>query len=135
MLSCRPSAINVDDGHPGRSNRERRARNRPALVVLTTAVAPALQIGFMLAIARGASRARATLGRHVAAHHPTALPLGISVDARSAGGARQIADYATVIPDGDVHASAALIFLLAAMQSAFDPREVWQRLEWAETSR
>ena len=26
----------------------------------------------------------------------------------------------------------ALVFLLAAMQAAFDPREVWERVTWAE---
>jgi len=25
----------------------------------------------------------------------------------------------------------ALVFVLAAMQASFDPREVWSRIEWA----
>src|SRR5262245_28220891 len=71
------------------------------LVFLTAVVAPALQIGFMLAIAIGASRARAprwigTLMRH----HPMTrtwsmievMMLGVLV------ALIKIADYATVIP-------------------------------------
>ena len=45
----------------------------------------------------------------------------------------KIADYATVIPGLAMLALFALIFLLAATQASFDPREVWDRVEWAET--
>ncbi len=44
----------------------------------------------------------------------------------------KIADYATVIPGVALFALFALVVLLAAMQSCFDPREVWQRVNWAE---
>jgi paraquat-inducible protein A len=107
------------------------------LVLLTTVVAPALQIGFMLTIVVAARRARVprwvgTLLRH----HPTAttwsmlevMMLGVLV------ALVKIADYATVIPGLAMYALGALIFLLAAMQSAFDAREVWQRIEWAEAA-
>jgi paraquat-inducible protein A len=107
------------------------------LVVLTTVVAPALQIGFMLAITLAARRARVprwvgTLLRH----HPTAttwsmlevMMLGVLV------ALVKIADYATVIPGMAMYTLGALVFLLAAMQSVFDPREVWQRIVWAETA-
>jgi paraquat-inducible protein A len=107
------------------------------LVVFTTVVAPALQIGFMLLIVTAARRARVprwvgTLLRH----HPTAatwsmlevMMLGVLV------ALVKIADYATVVPGLAMYALGVLIFLLAAMQSAFDPREVWQRIEWAETA-
>ena len=106
-------------------------------MLLTTVVAPALQIGFMLLIVAAARRPRVprwagTLLRH----HPTAatwsmlevMMLGVLV------ALVKIADYATVIPGMAMYALGALIFLLAAMQSAFDPREVWQRIEWAETA-
>jgi paraquat-inducible protein A len=105
------------------------------LVLLTTVVAPALQIGFMLAIVVAARRVRVprwvgTLLRH----HPTAttwsmlevMMLGVLV------ALVKIADYATVVPGMAMYTLGALIFLLAAMQSAFDPREVWQRVEWAD---
>lgn len=108
------------------------------LVVLTTVVAPGLQIGFMLAIALAAHRPRVprwvgTLLRH----HPTAttwsmlevMMLGVLV------ALVKIADYATVIPGMAMYTLGALVFLLAAIQSAFDPHEVWQRIEWAESAR
>lgn len=107
-----------------------------AVVVLFTAViAPALQIGFMLAIVLGAHRERpprwvGTLLRH----HPTTrtwsmievMMLGVLV------ALVKIADYATVIPGIALFVLWVLVFLLAAMQSNFDSREVWERIQWAE---
>src|SRR5262249_49505175 len=103
------------------------------LVLLTAVVAPALEIGFMLAIILGVRRRRP---RHWVAwllrHHPTArtwsmievMMLGVLV------ALIKIADYATVVPGLALFALGALIVLLAAMQSVFDPREVWERVEW-----
>ena len=105
------------------------------LVLFTAVVAPALQIGFMLAIVLGASCARpprwvGTLLRH----HPLTrtwsmievMMLGVLV------ALIKIADYATVIPGLALFVLGALVFLLAAIQASFDPREVWDRVEWAE---
>jgi len=106
-----------------------------ALVLFTAVVAPALQVAFMLAIVLGAQRERppswvGTLLRH----HPTTctwsmievMMLGVLV------ALIKIADYAKVIPGLALFVLGALIFLLAAMQAGFDPREVWSRVEWAE---
>ena len=105
-----------------------------ALVFLTAVAAPALQIGFMLAIVIGAHRGRprkwvGTLLRH----HPTTrlwsmievMMLGVLV------ALIKIADYATVIPGMALFALGALVFVLAAMQANFDPKQVWDRIEWA----
>jgi len=105
------------------------------LVLLTAVIAPALQIGFMLAIVLGAHRERpprwvGTLLRH----HPTTrtwsmievMMLGVLV------ALIKIADYATVIPGIALFVLWVLVFLLAAMQSNFDSREVWERIQWAE---
>jgi paraquat-inducible protein A len=105
------------------------------LVFLTAVIAPALQIGFMLAIVLGALRERpprwvGTLLRH----HPTTrtwsmievMMLGVLV------ALIKIMDYATVIPGLALFTLGALIFLLAGMQASFDPREVWERIEWAD---
>jgi paraquat-inducible protein A len=104
------------------------------LVLFAAVVAPALQIGFMLAIVIGARRERTarwvgTLLRH----HPTTrtwsmievMLLGVLV------ALIKIADYATVIPGTALFALGALVFLLAGMQANFDPRDVWDRVEWA----
>jgi len=105
------------------------------LVFFTAVVAPALQIGLMLAIVLGAHRERPR--KWVGAllrHHPTActwsmlevLMIGVLV------ALTKIADYATVIPGLALFTLGALIFLLAAIQASFDPREVWDRVEWAD---
>ena len=105
-----------------------------ALVLFTAIVAPALQIGFMLAIAIGARRERAPgWVRTLMRHHPTTctwsmievMMLGVLV------ALIKIADYATVIPGLAMFTLGALIFLLAAIQAIFDPRLVWQRVAWA----
>ncbi len=105
------------------------------LVLLTAVVAPALQIGSMLAIVLGAYREHpprwvGTLLRH----HPTTrtwsmiegMMLGVLV------ALVKIADYATVIPGVALFVLWVLVFLLAGMQASFDSREVWDRIQWAE---
>ena len=44
----------------------------------------------------------------------------------------KIADYATVIPGVALFVLGALVFVLAAMQSSFDAREVWEKIDWAD---
>ena len=44
----------------------------------------------------------------------------------------KIAQLATVIPGIGMYAAGAFIFLLAAVQVTFNPREVWKRVEWAD---
>jgi len=107
------------------------------LVLFTAVVAPALQIGFMLAILAGAQRQRppSWVGA-LLRHHPTTriwsmievMMLGVLV------ALIKIAELATVIPGVAMYALGALVFLLAAIQASFDPREVWDRILWAEDS-
>jgi paraquat-inducible protein A len=105
------------------------------LVLFSAVIAPALQIGFMLAIVIGAQRTPAprwagTLLRH----QPTArtwsmievMLIGVLV------ALIKIAELATVIPGIALYALGALVFVLAGMQASFDPREVWERIQWAE---
>jgi paraquat-inducible protein A len=104
------------------------------LVLFTAMVAPALQIAFSLAIVLGARRERPPGWiRILLRHHPTTrtwsmievMMLGVLV------ALIKIADYARVIPGLALFALGALVFLLAAMQSGFDPRAVWERVQWA----
>jgi paraquat-inducible protein A len=105
-----------------------------ALVFITAVAAPALQIGFMLAIVIGAHRGRPRkwVGP-LLRHHPTTrvwsmievMMLGVLV------ALVKIADYATVIPGMALFVLGALVFVLAAMQANFDPKQVWDRIEWA----
>jgi paraquat-inducible protein A len=46
----------------------------------------------------------------------------------------KIADYATVIPGTALFVLGGLIGLLAAMQASFEPRLVWERIQWAKPS-
>jgi len=108
------------------------------LVLFTAVVAPALQVGFMLAIVLGAQRERAPrwVGTLLRLHPTTStwsmievMMLGVLV------ALIKIADYAKVIPGLALFVLGALIFLLAAIQAIFDPREVWGRVEWAAGAR
>jgi paraquat-inducible protein A len=105
------------------------------LVLFTAVVAPGLQIGFLLAIAIGArhERPRRWVGTLLRHQPMTAtwsmievMLLGVLV------ALIKIADYATVVPGTALFVLGALVFLLAAMQSSFDPREIWSRIEWAD---
>ena len=104
------------------------------LVLFAAVIAPGLQIAVMLAVTLGARRARPS--RWVGAllrHYPTTrtwsmievMLLGVLV------ALIKIAELATVIPGLALFALGALVFLFAAIQANFDPRDVWERIEWA----
>jgi paraquat-inducible protein A len=106
-----------------------------ALVLFTAVIAPALQIGLMLAIVLGAMRERAP--RWVGAvlrYHPTTriwsmievMMVGVLV------ALVKIADYATVIPGVALFVLWVLVFVLAGMSASFDSREVWEKIQWAD---
>jgi len=106
------------------------------LVLFAAIVAPALQIGFMLLILVASWREHppAWVGT-LLRHHPftriwsmlEVMLIGVLV------ALIKIADYATVDPGWALFAVGGLVFVLPAMQSNFDPREVWDRVQWAET--
>lgn len=104
------------------------------LVLCAAVVSPGLQIGLMLAIAVAARRTRpaawvGTLLRHLPFARNWSMIEVMLIGVLVA--LTKIADYATVIPGVALFSLGALVFLLAAMQSNFDPREVWDRVEWA----
>ncbi|HVA76320.1 MAG TPA: paraquat-inducible protein A [Candidatus Binataceae bacterium] len=108
-----------------------------ALVLFTAIVAPALQIGLMLAVVLGGRRERAPrwIGI-ILRYHPTTriwsmievMMVGVLV------ALVKIADYATVIPGTALFVLWVLVFILAGMQASFDSREVWDRIQWAADS-
>jgi paraquat-inducible protein A len=104
------------------------------LVFFTAVLAPGLQIGLLLAIVLGARRER--VPRWVGSllrYHPAArtwsmievMLFGVLV------ALIKIAELATVMPGIALYALGALVFVFAAIQSSFDPREVWNRIEWS----
>jgi len=104
------------------------------LIALFGVIAPALQIGFLLAILLSVRRPPAprwvgTLLRWVeiagAWSMVEVMLLGILVSLV------KIAALARVIPGVGIFAAGGLILLLAAMSSSFDPREAWSRVRWA----
>ncbi len=106
-----------------------------ALVLLTAVIAPALQIGFMLAIVLGARRVPAPRWVGVLLRHHAATRTWSMIEVMMLGvlvALIKIADYATVIPGLALFVLGSLVFLLAWMQASFDSREVWDRIQWAE---
>jgi paraquat-inducible protein A len=106
-----------------------------AIMLFAAVVAPALDIALMLTILLAVRRPPApwwvgTLLRYSRIIRPwrmvEVMLLGILVSLI------KIAELATVITGIAMWAVAALIVLLAAMSSNFDPDEVWLRVEWAE---
>jgi paraquat-inducible protein A len=104
-----------------------------ALVFFTVVLAPALQIGFQLMLLLGAHyQYPPTWVGALLRYLPSTriwsmlevILLGVLV------ALTKIAEYATVIPGHALFALGALVIVLAAMQSSFDPREVWERVEW-----
>ena len=104
------------------------------LVLFTAVLAPGLQIGLLLTIAIAARRER--VPRWVGwllRYHPTArtwsmievMLLGVLV------ALIKIAELATVVPGVALFALGGLVFVFAGIQSSFDPREVWERIEWS----
>lgn len=105
------------------------------LVLFAAVISPALQIGLMLTIVVAARRAQppawvGTLLRHLPFARNWSMIEVMLIGVLVA--LTKIADYATVIPGVALFALGALVFLLAGMQSSFDPREVWNRVAWAE---
>ena len=104
------------------------------LVFLAAVLAPALQIGFLLVVLLGCrfKNPPAWLGL-LLRHFPhtctwsmiEVMLLGILV------ALTKIAELAHVIPGLALFALGGLVILLAAMQSIFDPQEVWSRVAWA----
>jgi paraquat-inducible protein A len=105
------------------------------LVLFTAVIAPALQISFMLAIALGACRGPAPRWIGTLLRYNGTTQTWSMIDVMMLGvlvALVKIADYARVIPGTALFLLGALVVVLAAMQVSFEPREVWERIEWAE---
>ena len=109
-----------------------------ALVMFAAVIAPALQVGFMLLIVTAAHVERpphwvATLLRH----HPLTRTWSM-IEVMLVGvlvALIKIAELATVIPGLALFTLGVLVLVFAAIQANFDPRDVWDRVEWADPSQ
>ena len=105
------------------------------LVLFTAVLAPAMQIIVMLAILLGTRRQPVPSWVDTLLHHHGATQTWSMVEVMLLGvlvALVKIADYATVIPGTALFVLGALIVVLAAMQASFDPREVWERIQWLQ---
>src|SRR5262249_21244749 len=103
-------------------------------VLLTVVIAPALQIGFVLAVAIGARRPRPRAWVGVLLRHRLKTTTWSMLEVMLVGtlvALVKIAELARVIPGVALYTLGGLIVLLAAMQANFDAHEIWQRIEWA----
>ena len=103
------------------------------IVALFAVVAPALQIGFMLAILLSVRRPPAPRWVGTLLRWTEVSALWSMVEVMMLGllvALVKIASIATVVPGIGIFAAGALIVLLTAMSSGFDPREVWSRVRW-----
>jgi paraquat-inducible protein A len=106
------------------------------LVLFTAVVAPGLQIGMMLAILLGARRERPPRWVGTLLRYYSTISTWSMIEVMILGvlvALIKIAELAKVIPGLALFVLGALIFLIAAIESSFDPRVVWERVEWAET--
>jgi paraquat-inducible protein A len=106
------------------------------LVFFTAMVAPGLQIGFMLAILLGARSAQPRKWVGLLLRYYALVSTWSMIEVMILGvlvALIKIAELATVIPGMALYALGTLIFLIAAIESGFDPREIWQRIEWVAT--
>jgi paraquat-inducible protein A len=107
------------------------------LVLFAAVIAPALQIGLQLLILAGSLRERPPVWVGRLLRHLPFTQTWCMIEVMMIGvlvALTKIAEYATVIPGLALFSLGALIFVLAAMQSSFDPREVWNRVAWAEAA-
>jgi paraquat-inducible protein A len=105
------------------------------LVLFAAVISPALQIGFLFLILIGSRRERSPFWVGMLLRQIEFTRTWSMIEVMLLGvlvALTKIADYATVIPGTALFALFALVVLLAAMQSCFDPREVWNKVEWAE---
>lgn len=108
-----------------------------ALVLFTVVIAPALQIGFLIAILLGAQRPCPPRWIALLLRFHPATQIWSMIEVMLIGvlvALVKIAELATVVPGLALYALAGLAVIFAAIQSIFDPHEVWDRIEWADAA-
>jgi paraquat-inducible protein A len=105
------------------------------LVLFAAVISPALQIVILLLIVLGCRREHPPAWVGLLLRHLHATRTWSMIEVMLLGvlvALTKISDYAQVILGVPLFVLFALVVLLAAIQSCFDPREVWQRVRWAE---
>ncbi len=105
------------------------------LVLFAAVISPALQIIFLLMILIGCRYERPPFWVGLFLRNLNFTRTWSMIEVMLLGvlvSLTKIAEYASIIMGEAFFALFALVILLAAIQSSFDPREVWERIEWAE---
>ena len=103
------------------------------IMLFAAVVAPALDIAFMLTILLTVRRPPAPCWVGVLLRYSRIIRPWRMVEVMMLGilvSLIKIAELATVVTGVAMWAVAALVVLLAAMSSSFDPDEVWRRIQW-----
>lgn len=106
-----------------------------ALIFFAAILAPALQIGLLLAVLLGARCEVPPAWVGSLLRHVPFTRLWSMIEVMLLGvfvALTKIAEYATPVLGHALFALGGLVVLFAAMQSIFDPREIWLRVEWAD---
>lgn len=104
------------------------------LVALFAVIAPALEIGFMLAILLAVRRPPAPCWLGTLLRWTRISGLWSMVEVMTLGilvALVKIACFAKVKPGIGIFATSALVVLMTAMAASFDPAEAWSRVRWA----
>lgn len=105
-----------------------------ALIFFAAVLAPALQISLLLLVLCGARCAVPPFWVGPLLRHIPFTRLWSMIEVMLLGvfvALTKIAEYATPVLGHALFALGGLVFLFAAMQSIFDPREIWERVQWA----
>jgi paraquat-inducible protein A len=107
-----------------------------ALIFFAAILAPALQISLILIVLIGARREVPPRWVGFLLRHIPFTRLWSMVEVMLLGvmvALTKIAEYATPVLGHALFALGGLVILFAAMQSIFDPREIWERVQWANS--
>jgi paraquat-inducible protein A len=105
------------------------------VIFFTVIFAPILQISFILLVTLGATRAEPAIWVGRLMRYVPFLRIWSMMEVLLVGvlvSLTKIAEYATVIPGHALFTVGGLVVVLIAMQSSFDPREVWERVAWVQ---
>jgi len=107
------------------------------LVLFAAVIAPGLRIGFMLGIQLGMLRESPPPWVGALLRYQPMARTWSMIEVMLIGvlvALIKIAELATVIPGIALYSLGALVFVMTAMQASFDPRQVWDRVGWAESA-
>lgn len=105
-----------------------------ALIFFAAILAPALQISLLLLVLLGARCEVPPSWVGPMLRHIPFTRLWSMIEVMLLGvmvALTKIAEYATPVLGHALFALGGLVVLFAAMQSIFDPREIWERVQWA----